>query len=368
MSNFAPAAAMVYTDIQTLRGLSEPADYGSGIEYADGILDSLFPHQHVGLQIGLWLNGTRGCRDIVSGSLEENVSKLIDYLSKTKAAKVFLRVGYEFDNPSFGYLDDPEIYAEAFRYLVLKCRQVPACTEKVRFVWHSWAATKNPPLKDFYPGNHFVDWIGVSIFSQFFPWAEDAGTLQDIASVLQFAQERKKPIMIAESTPFGGIDLDIKLTRVYNMTDPWERWFQPTLDLIDEYDIGMWSYINCDWESQPMWHNVGFGETRLSTNKRVMRKWRKKILGGRRDFLLADSLTNCGKQLTHIHDENLITAASLQESIMSLRWDRRDLLTLIMGGFGFYVFHRIFRRRILSGGQEAYIFVNVVRYGSITRV
>jgi hypothetical protein len=34
---FFPAATMVYTDIQTLRGLEEPADYGSGIEYAKGM-------------------------------------------------------------------------------------------------------------------------------------------------------------------------------------------------------------------------------------------------------------------------------------------------------------------------------------------
>lgn len=50
MSTFAPAAAMVYSDIQTLRGLDKPVDYGSGIEYADGILDSLFP-EGVGLQV-----------------------------------------------------------------------------------------------------------------------------------------------------------------------------------------------------------------------------------------------------------------------------------------------------------------------------
>ena len=51
MSDFAPAAAMVYTDIETLRGLNYPTDYGSGIEYADGIIDSLFPMSAVGLQV-----------------------------------------------------------------------------------------------------------------------------------------------------------------------------------------------------------------------------------------------------------------------------------------------------------------------------
>jgi hypothetical protein len=31
-------------------------------------------------------------------------------------------------------------------------------------------------------------------------------------------------------------------------------------DRVDrQYDIAMWWYINCDWESQPMWHNIEFG-------------------------------------------------------------------------------------------------------------
>lgn len=81
---------MVYTDIQTLRGLDHPADYGSGIEYADGLLDSFGG----GLQIGLWLNGTQGCNDILTGNLDANVHKLFEYLQDVPAEKVFLRVGY----------------------------------------------------------------------------------------------------------------------------------------------------------------------------------------------------------------------------------------------------------------------------------
>ena len=90
---FFPAAAMVYTDIQTLRGLDTPADYGSGVEYADGLLDSVL-NASVGLQIGLWLNGTQGCRDMVKGELDEQVHGLIQYLQDTSTSRVFLRVGY----------------------------------------------------------------------------------------------------------------------------------------------------------------------------------------------------------------------------------------------------------------------------------
>ena len=39
ISSFVPSAFMVYTDLQTLRGLWAATDYGSGIQYADGLLD-----------------------------------------------------------------------------------------------------------------------------------------------------------------------------------------------------------------------------------------------------------------------------------------------------------------------------------------
>lgn len=51
MSSFVPSVAMVYTDLKTLRGLVRPADYGSGVEYADGIIDSIFSDSSVGLQV-----------------------------------------------------------------------------------------------------------------------------------------------------------------------------------------------------------------------------------------------------------------------------------------------------------------------------
>ena len=69
---------MVYTDLEALHGLWEPTDYGSGVEYADGALN-LFPAQNqknhqtqlsaAGLQIGLWLGGSKGCFSISSGKI-----------------------------------------------------------------------------------------------------------------------------------------------------------------------------------------------------------------------------------------------------------------------------------------------------------
>lgn len=203
----------------------------------------------------------------------------------------------EFDNPSFGYSSDPQVYRQAFRKIVDVCERIEntdACHSKVAFCWHSWAAPKAAELHYFYPGNDVVDWIGISIFQQLYPWANNqnhndddkhgdhrfaGGNLQDIQEVLDFATLHNKPIMIAESTPFGGTHLDdFKDVEWHGDDDIWGLWFQPTLDLISQYDISMWSYINCDWNSQPMWKDVGFGDTRIASSSKVMTHWYQKVL------------------------------------------------------------------------------------------
>jgi hypothetical protein len=91
MRDFFPAATMFYTDIQSLRGLDTPVDYGSGVEYAPGLVEA-YPES--GIQVGLWLNGTAGCRDIVDGNLGANMKHLFHSIMQWKVPKVFLRVGY----------------------------------------------------------------------------------------------------------------------------------------------------------------------------------------------------------------------------------------------------------------------------------
>jgi len=204
MSSFAPAAAMIYTDLETLKGLFTPTDYGSGVEYADGILTSIFPETKIGLQIGLWLNGSVGCNQILNGTMDHQLFKLAKYLAITNASRVFLRIGYEFDNPFFGYSDDPNSYILAFRKIVgyLKDILTKKALEKTYFVWHSWAAPRsnNLTLYDFYPGSEFVDWVGLSIFHQVFPWnsgwtngfVDWGGSMDHVRDVLDFAKVENK--------------------------------------------------------------------------------------------------------------------------------------------------------------------------------
>ena len=166
LASFLPSAFMFYTDIMSLNGTEAPVDYGSGIEFALGIFQ-LFPVEkasNFGIQIGLWLSGANGCQQVASGQLNDQIRKFGDYLNTLPASVVFLRIGYEFDNPYFGYLSDSHAYIAAFQTIVSGIRKIlcPAKNGpcKVKFVWHSWAASllETVQLDEFYPGDSFVDW------------------------------------------------------------------------------------------------------------------------------------------------------------------------------------------------------------------
>jgi hypothetical protein len=130
-------------------------------------------------------------------------------------------VGYEFDNPFFGYSDSPATYVAAFKKIVkyMKNGLSPEKFAKTQFVWHSWAAPRrgNLTLEDFYPGNEYVDWIGVSIFRQVFPWKSNwgngyvdwGGGMKDVEDVLLFAKKQDK----VRSAAYNNLLLNNRLVR-----------------------------------------------------------------------------------------------------------------------------------------------------------
>jgi len=186
---FAPAAVMVYTDLDQLEGLKEPANEGRGIQFADGLLNSVFPSvkSDIGLQVGLSLGDIGGLKHITTGARDAKIMELANYTMTTTASKVFLRIGYEFDNPKFQLTTRSEDYVEAFQYIVKKLRaHLGTESSKVLFVWHSCAApipNSSVTFESFYPGDEFVDWVGVSIFKQF-DETSDGGTVQNIEDVI----------------------------------------------------------------------------------------------------------------------------------------------------------------------------------------
>jgi hypothetical protein len=269
-----PFALMSYTSLNSkegnLTGLMSPVNYGSGIQWMAG-LSQAYPRS--ALQLGLWIVDQTSA--ISNGHYDDLIEKLAIDLNTT-GRPIYLRIGYEFDNPSNRYL--PNEYKLAFQRIVRKLRKMHV--HNVAFVWHSAAEvipTDNEYL-DWYPGDDFVDWCGVSIFQQPFS-CQSADNCFMIApeKFASFCDARNKPLMIAESTPFGGI-LDADTLRKYpNVTNgagfqgsTWNAWFIPVLEFIRTRKVRMWSYINCNWDSLPMYQSasnhapgVRWGDSRL---------------------------------------------------------------------------------------------------------
>mmetsp|Transcript_9989 Transcript_9989/g.17628 ORF Transcript_9989/g.17628 Transcript_9989/m.17628 type:complete len:438 (+) Transcript_9989:40-1353(+) len=246
-----PGGTMSYVSLANLTtGLLTPAEYGSGQEYAQELVDT---YQGTALNLGVWLVGM--LEDVVAGNYDDKLKDLANWLNSIKVP-VFLRLGYEFDNPDNLY--EPTQYEKAYGHIVSYLRG--AKVTNALYVWHSWAQTpwEGIDISNWYPGDNYVDIVGVSIFEQ--PLMND----WDYAGALAaFAREHKKALMIAESTPMGGIH-----------EGTWDAWFAPVLAWAAKSGVVAWSYINSDWESFPMWKGDGFGDTRIQENPSVMKQWK----------------------------------------------------------------------------------------------
>ena len=262
----APDAVMSYASIGNLSGLWSSTDYGSGVEFADGVLAGL--PGDVGLQLGLELKGHEAA--LAAGRLDGNVGALCAYVRGLAPRTVLVRVGYEFDMPGNEYV--PDAYVAAFRVVAAALgREANAKT-----VWHSWSfapweADGGRGVGAWFPGEGFVDYCGVSVFQQAYG-DSPLGDLGYAHAMADFCDERGLPLIIAESTPFGAGLAEPRGAKL------WKRWFAPTLAFARERDVRLWSYINCDWDAQPMWRGMGWGDTRLEADEALAKRWKYDVL------------------------------------------------------------------------------------------
>lgn len=245
-----PAGFMLYTSIQAMDGMYGKADYGAGIMFADKLINK---YPNTMLQIGLYM--VDALKDTYEGKYDNNIEKLSDWLN-TIEIPVFLRIGYEFDGPHNHY--DPEEYKKAYHYLVdkLKARNVT----NVAFVWHSTAYKLKPDLDIWYPGDDYVDWVGVTIFNQ---------PKGGIDPVIAFAKSRNKPVMVAEGTP--------KSIGTIGGKASWNIWYKPFFDYVSKNNIKAISYINSDWDNLPMYKGQYWKDARVQSNKHIKTSWLEEI-------------------------------------------------------------------------------------------
>ena len=211
------------------------------------------------LQSGLWMVGMWDVLKNASQGKYNTVIRQFSAWAKSVDRPVYLRIGYEFDGEHNQLA--PDDYVKAYRLIVDIIRAEGA--DNVAFVWHSYAAPtyQDHPLSAWYPGDDYVDWVGISLFGHMY----SPELSKEAEEVFDFAKTHRKPVMIAEASPINGIDK--------GNTDVWDTWFVNLLSLAYNRNVKAISYINANWPSYPGFSSLSWKDARLQNNQQVADAW-----------------------------------------------------------------------------------------------
>ena len=287
-----------YTNIYDLAGLKTTTNYGSG----DMCLQcAINQNPNSTLSIGLWMvedndgqgqDHPNGMLDIVNGVFDAQINQLGQFALDNANTPIYLRIGYEFDGSWNHY--DAGRYKNAYRYMVDKWRAMGV--NNMAYVWQSaaWGDDSPSAINNWYPGDNYVDYVGGSFF-----FYDENYNGDNLKYLLDFARNKKKPVMMAEvsaqyyefdQNTYHWVNNGASLQGV-SMT-PQEIWNQFFVDQLlpfvyqNDDVIRIVAYINCDWQSQPQWKfpdagNGFWGDTRIEVNSYISDQWKNEISNGR---------------------------------------------------------------------------------------
>ncbi len=255
-----PGGWSAYWGIPEFKGVTETHKNETGASQNHQMLIDSFPNTVV--QSALWMVGKWDVAQKAGNGDYDRVIKKYSSWAKKVNRPIYLRIGYEFDGAHNEL--EPREYVKAYRHIVDLMRAKGV--DNIAFVWHSYAAKpyKDYPLSAWYPGDEYVDWVGISVFGHAYGGA-DFGPYCD--NVLQFARQRKKPVMIAEANPIKGID--------EKSIDVWEQWFVNFFTFAYNKNIKAISFINEDWSRTKITGISEWKDGRLYNNEQVSRAWFK---------------------------------------------------------------------------------------------
>ncbi len=253
-----PSGWSAYWGIPEFKAITESHKNNTGSTQNHQMLIDSFPNTVV--QSAMWMVGKW---DVAKKTRKGNYDEVIKQYAawaKTTNRPIYLRIGYEFDGIHNEL--EPKEYVKAYRRIVDLMRTEGA--NNIAFVWHSYASKpyKGYPLSNWYPGDDYVDWVGISVFGHAYG-GDDFGPFCD--TILKFAKQHKKPIMIAESNPIFGIEKD--------NTDVWNKWFVNFFTFAYHNNIKAISFINEDWSRTTIEGISNWKDGRLYNNEKISKAW-----------------------------------------------------------------------------------------------
>ncbi len=317
-----PVGLTQYIDIFRLGGLKTAINNGSGSNCVKNILDDACLKKYAknvpfDMAIGISMNEDAEIQNLVNGLYDAKINELAEFLKTYPNVKFYLRIGYEFDGNWNKAYQDRRRYIVAFQRIHDVLRVNYDKTKTPRNWFSVWQACTSPiddimenkieNLGDWYPGDKFVDYCGLSWFlagTKISPKYTNSSNVvykrsqKSLANeMIYFANSKNKPVMICEATPQGyslsglyrknispfwdGVAGEgmVKLTPL----QIWNEWYKPFFEFIEKnkQTIKIVAYINQNWDSQAMWalpkSGVYWGDSRIQANDKISIWWAEMI-------------------------------------------------------------------------------------------
>ncbi|MGF1450252.1 MAG: glycosyl hydrolase [Opitutales bacterium] len=189
------------------------------------------------------------------GYYDEIVEALAESLGELQTP-VYVRIGYEFNGHWNVY--NPGQYQRVFRrYAALMRKHLG---EHVATLWCAHPISPLSRLMEFYPGDEWVDWWSIDLFSSQFLKSPNTDDF-----ILEAAR-RQKPVYIAESTPEG--------VGVHDQAQ-WEAWMHLYFNIMYRHpNVKAFHFIHRNWGA---WSWSDWGDSRLAFAPDAMAVWQREL-------------------------------------------------------------------------------------------
>jgi len=200
-------------------------------------------------------------KEILEGKYDKELNRFLKTIREIKNP-VFIRIGYEFDWPN---RFKPKRFIKAWRYIVDRIREKKI--DNIATVWCSCPFPGTSSVEQYYPGDNYVDWFGIDVFS-IKNFKDDR--YKPVKEFLELAEKHKKPVMVGESTPAR--------VGVGDGKKSWDSWFKPYFKWLERHKvIKAFCYINWDWGvdyTKPEWLNAKIQDN-VTIRKNYVRELKK---------------------------------------------------------------------------------------------